>query len=257
MSDRFDRFLAGFFMEKRRFSVGEFDGPLDLLWSLIRENKIDIYDIPIAEITEQFLDYLDFAASVDLGDLSDFYRMASKLIHIKSNMMLPVESEFDDEFDFDDPREELVDSLIEYQRFKQLSALMETKEDENEWNFERKKIKRVVPEENRDDVWKKIDTGELLNQMQGIFKKLMTDFSDSRILDMYEEISVNEKLTLMEEFFTKKGEFMFSDLIVRAGNHLDLVCAFMAVLEAVKFKMIVIYQNKMFGDIKIRKFQDD
>lgn len=244
-------------MEKRRFSVGEFDGPLDLLWSLIRENKIDIYDIPIAEITEQFLDYLDFAASVDLGDLSDFYRMASKLIHIKSNMMLPVESDFDDEFDFDDPREELVDSLIEYQRFKQLSALMETKEDENEWNFERKKIKRVIPEENRDDVWKKIDTGELLNQMQVIFKKLMTDFSDSRILDMYEEISVNEKLTLMEEFFTKKGEFMFSDLIVRAGNHLDLVCAFMAVLEAVKFKMIVIYQNKMFGDIKIRKFQDD
>ena len=244
-------------MEKRRFSVGEFDGPLDLLWSLIRENKIDIYDIPIAEITEQFLDYLDFAASVDLGDLSDFYRMASKLIHIKSNMMLPVESDFDDEFDFDDPREELVDSLIEYQRFKQLSALMETKEDESEWNFERKKIKRVVPEENRDDVWKKIDTGELLNQMQGIFKKLMTDFSDSRILDMYEEISVNEKLTLMEEFFTKKDEFMFSDLIVRAGNHLDLVCAFMAVLEAVKFKMIVIYQNKMFGDIKIRKFQDD
>ncbi|MBR1614416.1 MAG: segregation/condensation protein A [Treponema sp.] len=244
------------FMEKRKFSAGQFDGPLDLLWALIKENKVDIYDIPIAEITEQFLDYLDYASSVDLGDLSDFYRMASKLLHIKSRMMLPVEPDLDDEFDFDDPREDLVDSLIEYQRFKQLSSLMETKEDESEWNFERKRIKRKLPaNENQDDVWKKIDTAELLDQMQHIFKKLMTDFSDSKILDMYEEISVNEKLTLIEEFFSKKEEFMFTDLIVRKGNQLDLVCAFMAILEAVKFKMAAIYQNRMFGDIKIRKFQ--
>ncbi len=243
-------------MEKRKFSVGEFDGPLDLLWALIKENKIDIYDIPIAVITEQFLDYLDYATSVDLGDLSDFYRMASKLLHIKSKMMLPVEQSLDDEFDFDDPREDLVESLIEYQKFKQLSSLMETKEDESEWNFERKRIRRKLPnDESQDEIWEKIDTATLLNQMQRIFKNLMTNFSDSKILDMYEEISVNEKLTLMEEYFSKKDEFMFTDLIVRAGNQLDLVCAFMAVLEAVKFKMVVIYQNRMFGDIKIKKFQ--
>ena len=92
---------------KRRYSVGEFDGPLDLLWTLIRDNKINIYDIPIAQITEQFLEYLDYAASLDLTDLSEFYSMAARLIYIKSKMMLPVELKMDDDLDFDDPREEL------------------------------------------------------------------------------------------------------------------------------------------------------
>ena len=77
--------------EKRRYKVGEFDGPIDLLWTLIRDNKFNIYDIPIAEITEQFLEYLDYATAVDLGDLSDFYKWAARLIYIKSRMMLPVE----------------------------------------------------------------------------------------------------------------------------------------------------------------------
>ena len=76
---------------KRRYTVGEFDGPLDLLWALIRDNKINIYDIPIAQITEQFLEYLDYAASFELSDLSEFYSMAARLIYIKSRMMLPVE----------------------------------------------------------------------------------------------------------------------------------------------------------------------
>ena len=114
---------------KRRYSVGEFDGPLDLLWTLIRDNKINIYDIPIAQITEQFLEYLDYAASLDLTDLSEFYSMAARLIYIKSKMMLPVELKMDDDLDFDDPREELVDRLIEYQRFKKLSDLIEEKQD--------------------------------------------------------------------------------------------------------------------------------
>ena len=123
---------------RHRYTAGEFEGPLDLLLALIRDNKINIYDIPIAEITEQFLEYLDYAATIDLGDLSEFYKMAAQLLRIKSNMMLPVEVAED--LDFDDPREELVEKLIEYQTFKKLSALMEEKEDENEWSFERKKI---------------------------------------------------------------------------------------------------------------------
>lgn len=243
-------------MEKRKFSVGQFEGPLDLLWSLIKENKINIYDIPISKITEQFLEYLDFATSVELGDLSEFYKMAAKLVGIKTRMSLPVSPDFEAEFEFEDPREDLVESLIEYQKMKQLSFLIEEKEDESEWKFERKKVKRKIPfEEPTQDVWQKVDVSDLLGQMQSIFKKLMTSYTDSKILDMYEEISVNEKLTLMEELFEKKEECMFTDLIVRAGNELDIVCAFMAILEAVKFKMAVIYQNKMFGDIKICRYK--
>jgi len=238
---------------KRRYTVGEFDGPLDLLWALIRDNKINIYDIPIAQITEQFLEYLDYAASFELSDLSEFYSMAARLIYIKSRMMLPVEVKIDDDLDFDDPREELVDRLIEYQRFKKLSDLIEEKQDANEWNFERNKIQRVLPFED-ENLWERVDTWDLLEQMQKIFKTLMSQYTDQKILDVYEEISVNEKITLMNELLDQKNECMFTDLLVRKGNILDVICAFMAILEAVKFKMAAIYQNRMFGDIKICKY---
>ena len=240
--------------EKRRYKVGEFDGPLDLLWALIRDNKFNIYDIPIAEITEQFLEYLDYAAAVDLGDLSDFYKWAARLIYIKSRMMLPVEVKIEDDLDFDDPREELVEHLIEYQKFKKLSDLIEAKQDENDWNFERNKVQRPLPFDD-ENLWEKVDTWDLLEQMQRIFKTLMSQYTDQKILDVYEEISVNEKITLMRELLEEKNECMFTDLLVRKGNILGVICAFMAILEAVKFKMAAIYQNRMFGDIKICRYE--
>ena len=127
---------------------------------------------------------------------------------------------------------------------------MEEKESEAEWFFERKKIQHALPfaEEN---LWERVDTWELLR----IFSKLMSDYNSEQILDLYEEVSVNEKLTLMTELLENRGECLFTDLIVRKGNRLDIVCAFMALLEAVKFRMASIWQNRMFGDIKIRPWE--
>ena len=104
----------------RNFSLDEFDGPLDVLLFLIKKNEVNIYDIPIGQITEQFLEYLDFAVTTDLENLTDFYSMASDLIYIKSRMLLPVEISFGEE-ELEDPRQELVEKLIEYQKFKKLS----------------------------------------------------------------------------------------------------------------------------------------
>ena len=241
---------------KHKYKAGEFEGPLDLLWSLIRESKVNIYDIPIAQITEQYLEYLDYAVQTDLGDLSEFYSWAAKLIYIKSRMLLPVEVAYDDE-DEEDPRQELVDKLIEYQKFKKLTALMEDQEDDSEWNFERKKIQRVLPFDESEEMWEEVDTWELLQQMQDIFKSMMKQYSNEKILNMYEEISVNEKITLMNELLEDKKECLFTDLLTRPGNEMDVICAFMAILEAVKFKMITIFQNKLFGDIKICAREDN
>ena len=154
----------------------------------------------------------------------------------------------------EDPRAELVERLIEYQKFKKLSELMEEKEDESEYSFERKKIQRVLPFEDSEAQWEKVDTWELLQQMQKIFKNMVSQYSNEKILDMYEEISVNEKITLMNEFLENQGQCMFTDLITRIGNEMDVICAFMAILEAVKFRMATIYQSKLFGDIKICKY---
>lgn len=230
------------------FKLGKFEGPLDLLLFLIKKNEINIYDIPIAEITEQFLDYLDYAVSPDLENLTEFYAMAADLLFIKSRMLLPVEVTFDGE-DLDDPRQELVDKLIEYQKFKKLSVLMEEKENEAEWSFERKKIQRVLPFDE-EELWEKIEAWDLLKT----FSSLVSVYSSGKLLSLYEEVSVSEKITLMNELLEKNGECLFTDLIVRKGNMLDVVCAFMAILEAVKFKQACIYQNRMFGDIKIRPY---
>ena len=231
------------------FKLEQFEGPLDLLLFLIKKNEINIYDIPIGEITEQFLEYLDYAVTTDLEKVTDFYATAADLLYIKSRMLLPVETDFSDD-DMEDPRKELVDKLIEYQKVKKLSELMEEKEQESEWTLERKKIQRVLPFEE-DELWEKIDTWALMKS----FSRLVGAYSHEQIMSMYEEISVSEKIALMNEFFENRGECFFTDLVVRKGNIMDIVCAFMAILEAVKFKTACIYQNRMFGDIKIRPVQ--
>ena len=170
-------------------------------------------------------------------------------------MLLPVEVAYDDDEE-EDPRRELVDKLIEYQKFKKLTSLMEDQEDNSEWNFERKKIQRVLPFDDTEDMWQEVDTWDLLQQMQSMFKSIMSQYSNEKILNMYEEISVNEKITLMNELLEDKKECLFTDLLTRPGNEMDVICAFMAILEAVKFRMIRILQNRLFGDIKICARED-
>ena len=121
--------------EKQHFHLGDFDGPLDLLLFLIRKSEVNIYDIPIASITEQYLSFLSFAAKVDLDTMTEFHLMAATLLYIKSKMLLPVELSMDDELE--DPRKELVEKLIEYQKFRKLSDLMSDREGEVEWIIER------------------------------------------------------------------------------------------------------------------------
>lgn len=227
------------------FRVKEFEGPLDLLLFLIKKNEVNIYDIPIAQITEQYLGYLSYATELDLEDLTEFYALAATLLYIKSRMLLPVEVDLED--DIEDPRQELVEKLIEYQKFKKLSELMEEKEREAEWVIERKKLQRPLPFTD-EELWEKVDVWDLLKT----FSNLMNNLSDERIFDLYEEVSINEKIALMTELFENRGECYFADLLVRNGSIMDIICAFLAVLEAVKFRMILIFQNRMFGDIVIR-----
>ncbi|GHV56359.1 segregation and condensation protein A [Spirochaetia bacterium] len=229
----------------RSFKLNEFEGPLDLLLFLIKKNEINIYDIPVAQITEQYLDYLSSAEELDLDDVTEFHAMAAYLLYIKSRTLLPVEVDLDD--DSADPRQELVEQLIEYQKFKKLSELMEEKEKEAEWIVERQKLQRALPFAD-EGLWEKVDIWDLLKT----FSKLMSNMPGERIYDMYEEVSVNEKITLLSELLETRGECSFADLVVRKGSIMDIVCAFLAILESVKLRIIQVFQNRMFGDIMIR-----
>jgi len=229
----------------RSFTLNKFEGPLDLLLFLIKKNEINIYDIPIAQITEQYLDYLAMATEFDLEEISDFQSMAATLILIKSRMLLPFDTDSGEEDE--DPRQELVERLIEYQKFKKLSTLMEEKEREAEWLIERKRLQHTLPFDD-ENLWEKVDVWDLLK----IFSELTPGLTQERIIDLYEEVSVNEKIALLYEILENSGECRFTDLVIRMGSIPDFVCAFLALLEVVKQKMVMVFQNRMFGDIVIR-----
>jgi segregation and condensation protein A len=231
---------------KQRFQAGAFEGPLDLLLFLIKKSEINVYDIPISQITDQYLEYLKYAAKIDLDNVTDFYVMAATLLYIKSRMLLPIEADFSEEFS--DPRRELVEKLIEYQKYKKLSELIAEKEHEAEWVIERSKKQRILPFVDEDGLWEKIEVWDLLKT----FTVIMKGLSAEHVINLFEEVSINEKLSLIAELLETRGEFLFTDLIVRTASIMDVICAFLAILEAVKSQRICIFQNKLFGDIRIR-----
>jgi segregation and condensation protein A len=160
-------------------------------------------------------------------------------------MLLPVEITADDEDE--DPRHELVERLIEYQKYRKLSAMMEEKEREAEWVIERKRLERPLPFSD-DELWEKIDVWDLLR----IFSEYTRGLSRERIIDLYEEVTVNEKIALLFEILEDRGECRFTDLLIRNDSIQDFICAFLAILEAAKQHIIFVFQNRMFGDIAIR-----
>ncbi|HKK49310.1 MAG TPA: segregation/condensation protein A [Alkalispirochaeta sp.] len=226
--------------------LDQFEGPLDLLIFLIRKNEVNIYDIPVARITEQYLEFLRYATRVDLDTITDFYVMAATLLHIKSRMLLPVSGDGDEE-DYDDPRQELVDKLIEYQRYRKLSDMMSDREEELEYELERRSAQPVLPFDDAEALWEQLDVWDLLKT----FSQLVSNISSDRLISLYEEVTVNEKLTLIEELLDRSGEFMFTDLVRNQESIMEFVCAFIAILESARQRTIRIMQNRMFGDIRV------
>lgn len=229
------------------FKTPTYEGPLDLLLALIQKAEVNIYDIPISLITDQFLDYIHKAKEIGLGDLSEFYKMAAELIWIKSQMMLPVEVEFDEEYV--DPREELVERLLEYSKFKKYSELLMGNEDSNELVISRRESEFSLPFSD-DELWEDVTTKDLLDTFMEMMKTY--DFIEEKVFNVYETVTEKEKIALMNELFETKDSIMFTDLFkIKTPEH--VICSFLAVLEAVKDKMILVEQPVLFGDMILTK----
>lgn len=230
------------------YSIRQFEGPLDLLLHLIQKAQVNIYDIPIAEITDQFLAYLDMASKLDLDDLTDFYAMAAHLIYLKSKMLLPNDDGFDEDDEFSEMRTELVERLLEYQKFKRYTALLVDSNQSGELFIQRKKSQFMLPFEDQ-ALWNDINVWDLLKT----FSSLLRSITPQQVFNVYEEVTTKQKLSLMVELFEQHEEISFLDLVVHRESPMDIICAFLAILEAVKFSMISIHQHALFGDIVIRK----
>jgi segregation and condensation protein A len=230
------------------FSLQQFEGPLDLLLFLIQKAQVNIYDIPISDITDQFLAYLDLSKQMDLNDLTDFYLMASQLLYIKSRMLLPHDDVFENDEELSDPRLELVERLLEYQKFKKYTSLLSDSSQVGELFIQRRKSQFMLPFEDQ-DLWNEVSVWDLLKTFSALLKAVTPE----QVFNVYEEVTTKQKLALMNELFETRDEISFLDIVVRPHSAMDVICAFLAILEAVKFHMVMIIQHSLFGDILIRR----
>ncbi|MCH3906732.1 MAG: segregation/condensation protein A [Sphaerochaeta sp.] len=222
----------------------KFDGPLELLLYMIQQSEMNIYDIPIAQITDQFIDYLSSHQDMDLGTMTSFYKMAAELLSIKSRMLLPVDVEFDEEYE--DPRQELVEQLIEYQKFKKYTQLLETGGVGGDIAIARKESAFMLPFSDQ-DLFQDVTLQKLLET----FTSLMRTIAPNKVFNVYESVTVSEKIALMDELFETKDKLTLEDVIVHMDSKLDIVCSFMAILECCKLQKIVIHQEEPYGTIMI------
>ena len=225
------------------FRTEEFEGPLDLLLYQIQKAEVNIYNIPIAEITEQFIGYIN-THKATLRNLADFYRMAADLLYIKSRMLLPVEVEFDEEYE--DPRRELVDRLLDYQKFRKYTDLLMSVATSDSFYIPRHENLFALPFEDEE-----LFKGVTLQTLLDTYRSLVEQIAPNKIFNVYEEVTVKEKIALMQELLEKQGTIRLTDLIVDASNPLHIICSFMAILESCKFGMIYIRQDETYGDITI------
>ena len=235
--------------KKHEFHTEGFDGPLDLLLFLISENKINIYNIDVSLITEQFLAYIT-EHEAELEELSDFYKMAADLLYIKSRMLLPVTTELDEEYE--DPRQELVERLLEYQKYKRYTDLLLSGGGADRLYIRRNENFFAVPYEDK-DLFEGVDVNMLLKA----FVALANRTAPAKIFNLYEEVSINEKKTLLTELLDQKEEVTIEELIVHLDDKMHIICSIMAVLEMTKEHLILITQKVEFGPIYIQRRPQD
>ena len=234
-----------------------FEGPLDLLLHLIDKNKVNIYDIPIVEITNQYMEYIAEMKRRDLNVLSEFLVMAATLIDIKSKMLLP--SDPDSEEEEEDPRAELVQQLLEYKMYKCMAYELK----DRQMDAQRTMFKEpTIPEEvlayqepvDIEELVSDITLAKLNDIFQSIMKKQTEKIDPVRSKFgkiEKEEVSLEDKMDYLLEYATSPKHFSFRSLLEAQCGKVEIIVTFLAILELMKMGKIFISQERIFDDIKI------
>lgn len=234
-----------------------FEGPLDLLLHLLDKNKVNIYDIPIVEITNQYMDYIRAMQRQDLNVMSEFLVMAATLLDIKARWLLPAEETEDGEEE--DPRAELVEQLLQYKMYKYMSLELKDRQiDAGRHMFK----KPTVPEEvsqyevpvDMDELMDGVDLARLNAVFQSVMRKQQDKVDPIRSKFgriEKEEVSLEQKMAYLEAYVKEHRSCLFRSLLERQNSKLELVVTFLAVLELIKVGSITISQDHLFGEICI------
>jgi segregation and condensation protein A len=229
--------------------VGQvYDGPLDLLLDLIRKQDIDIYDIPIAKITAQFLGYVEGLKQTDVDAAGDFIYTAALLIHIKSRMLLP-RSPAETAEESDDPRRELVERLLEHERFKNAAQMLRQKQQIEEATWSRPALREFQDEGTEREI--AADTVDLVR----VFREVLERVKQRPILNVDDEsVTVGQMIDYLRRRLTMEdAPVPLSQMLRNARSERAVICMFLALLELVRLQAILLRQERNFGDILVKK----
>jgi segregation and condensation protein A len=226
--------------------VQAFEGPLDLLLHLIKKHEINIYDIPMALITQQYLEYLNMMKQLNLEIVGDYLIIAAELGHIKSKMLLPKPDD-DDETEEDDPRADLVRRLIEYQRYQDAAEQLSRLE-----TLERNVFTRAYDDGTADNASQllKVDLWSLIDSLREVFKRRNLNISEGIQFDI-EVVTLDERIREVTSMLISRKEMKFQDLFRTNASRLELIITFLAILELIRTQTISAYQEYPFGPIKL------
>lgn len=229
-----------------RVKLEVFEGPLDLLLYLIKKDEIDIYDIPIAHITEQYLDYVRLMEQLDIAVAGDFLVMAAALIYIKSKLLLPPDPTIDGESDLaEDPRAELVERLLEYQKFKSAANMLYSRGE-----IEAACYTRGALETDKNNPEVAATVFDLLR----VFREILERQQSAVEMEIQrDEVTMAEKLVQIRTLINKRGEISIREIFALARSKRELLLTFLACLELVKEAEISLIQQQLFGEIIARK----
>jgi segregation and condensation protein A len=223
-----------------------FEGPLDLLLHLIRDNKVDIYDIPISFITSRYLEYIEMMKELNLEIAGEFLVMAATLVHIKSRMLLPPDEDVEPE-QMEDPRLELVQRLLEYQAYKDAASILKEREDEA-----LKLFSRNPQEEEEEGVSPELYLFDVnLFDLMGAFKKLLDSAPPEVRTITRETLTVKERMLTIVEMIENLESIRFEEIFRESATRTRMIVTFLALLELLRLGLARVYQEKEFGSIWI------
>ena len=229
--------------DQLKVTLGDFEGPLDLLLYLIRQEQVNIYDIPVARITDEYLRYLKLMKELDLTVAGDFLVMAAQLIELKSRMLLPRDPSAPAE-EIEDPRAELINRLLEHEKYKAAAQMLWSRATVEQAVFKRAEIET---DKNNPEV--AVGLFDLLK----VFQDILARHKEEKLLEIErEEISMAEMLERLRNMVMSSGELNLRVFFERARSRRELVLAFLSVLELVRTTEVKLFQRETFGDIIAR-----
>ena len=243
---------------KYKIVIDNFEGPFDLLCFLISKNKMDIFDIPLSEITDKYIEYLENMQELDMDIATEFLVMATTLLYLKSKKLLPI-AEPEESEEMEITEEELMARLVRYKKYKEKQEELRQMYEQNFGTFE--KMPEKIKTKLNIDYSKLFSLQDMLMFYSGVLgrnkEKINVKAEDVERIAIYEKVTIKSKVKQIVDIFKKKTTFIFNKVFsLKENKRIDVVTAFLSILELSRLKNVKISQDKMFGDITVKKLNE-